>query len=527
MTGIVWTRRAACLLGLVALAGLLAACNGSDVAAASGSSHTLLDALAPEVANVDAAGLSRLELAMPQSAALTGLTSMPTCGVRVEKLLYATIAADGSPATASGALFLPSGSAAICQGSRPIVLYAHGTSSDRAYDLSNLNDTQQSAHAEAMLLAALFVSQGYIVVAPNYVGYDSSDQSVHPYLVAGQQSQEMLDVLTAAREDLMRLHDAGVRDRGQLFVTGYSEGGYVAMATLHALDARGTPATAAAPMSGPYALEAFSDSMFLGQVTLGATVYTPLITAAYEAMTHGAIDTAAIFTPTYATGIASLLPSNTPLSSLFASGRLPQSALFQASPTGNASLDALSPPSPLFAFGFASQDYLIRTDFRAAYVADAQAHPDGAVPVLSAAPYPAAAPANLLRQTFKANDLRTYVPRSPLLLCGGHADPEVPFAVNALPMMRSLDLAATAPAHALLDIDASSGGSGLQGQGFTPVQWSQLLALAQTPRQAYTQAQAALAASQGVVAAIEAYHSQAAPYCALVARGFFDLYGGT
>ncbi len=527
MTGIVWARRAACLLGLVALAGLLAACNGSDVAATSGSSHTLLDALAPEVANVDAASLSSMELAMPQSAALAPLTAMPTCGVRVEKLLYATIAADGSAATASGALFLPSGSAAICQGGRPILLYAHGTSSDRAYDLSALTNTQQSAHAEAMLLAALFVSRGYIVVAPNYVGYDSSDQSVHPYLVARQQSQEMLDVLTAAREDLMRLHNAGVYDRGQLFVTGYSEGGYVAMATLHALDARGTPATAAAPMSGPYALEAFSDAMFLGQVTLGATVYTPLITAAYESMTHGAIDTTAIFTPTYATGIASLLPSNASLSSLFASGRLPMSALFQASPTGFANLDTLSPPSPLFAFGFANQDYLIRSDFRSAYVSDALAHPDGAVPVLSAAPYPAPAPTNLLRQAFKANDLRTYVPRSPLLLCGGHDDPEVPFAVNAVPMASVLNLAGSAPAHALLDIDAGSGGSGLQGQGFTPTQWSQLLALAQAPMQAYTQAQAALAASQGALAAIEAYHSQAAPYCALVARGFFDLYGGS
>ena len=525
-----WSNRArgtAYGLGLATLAALLVACNGSDLAATSGSSHTLLDALAPEVANVDAASLSSMELAMPQSAALAPLTAMPTCGVRVEKLLYATIAADGSAATASGALFLPSGSAAICQGGRPILLYAHGTSSDRAYDLSALTNTQQSAHAEAMLLAALFVSRGYIVVAPNYVGYDSSDQSVHPYLVARQQSQEMLDVLTAAREDLMRLHNAGVYDRGQLFVTGYSEGGYVAMATLHALDARGTPATAAAPMSGPYALGAFSDAMFLGQVTLGATVYTPLITAAYESMTHGAIDTTAIFTPTYATGIASLLPSNASLSSLFASGRLPMSALFQASPTGFANLDTLSPPSPLFAFGFANQDYLIRSDFRSAYVSDALAHPDGAVPVLSAAPYPAPAPTNLLRQAFKANDLRTYVPRSPLLLCGGHADPEVPFAVNAVPMASVLNLAGSAPAHALLDIDAGSGGSGLQGQGFTPTQWSQLLALAQAPMQAYTQAQAALAASQGALAAIEAYHSQAAPYCALVARGFFDLYGGS
>ena len=39
-------------------------------------------------------------------------------------------------------------------------------------------------------MAALFASQGYIVVAPDYVGYNGSTLPYHPYLVADQQSKE-------------------------------------------------------------------------------------------------------------------------------------------------------------------------------------------------------------------------------------------------------------------------------------------------------------------------------------------------
>ncbi len=514
------------IISLILAVALLDGCPSHELTAQSGSSHTLLDVLSPQVAQLDLAGLTRLSATQPQSAALAPLAGAPLCGVRVEKLHYATVAADGSAATASGALMLPTGQASVCQGARPIVLYAHGTSTERSYDIAALNDPQQPAYDESLMLAALFASQGYIVVAPNYVGYDSSDQSVHPYLVAQQQGQEMLDVLTAAREDLRRIENAGVSDRGQLFVTGYSEGGYVAMATLRALDARGTPATAGAPMSGPYALEAFSDAMFFGQVTLGATVYTPLITSAYEAMTHGALQTSTIFSASYAAGIDHLLPSQQSLSALFAAGSLPQTALFQASPTGYAQLDALSPPSPLYAFGFAAQNYLIRTDFRAAYLSDAWAHPDGAFPQTSAAPYPAQAPQHPLRQAFKLNDLRTYVNRAPLLMCGGHGDPEVPFAVNAEPMYASLNLAAQAAPHALLDIDAGAGSLGLQMHGFSAATWSSLQSASQPLAQAYADAQQQLLSQQGAVAAIEAYHSAAAPYCALAARAFFQLLGG-
>ena len=85
----------------------------------------------------------------------------------------------------------------MCQGSRPIVLYAHGTSTAKIFNIaaSSENTTGQS-------LAIVFAARGYIVVAPNYAGYDCSELPYHPYLNARQQSEEMLDALSVARRAL-------------------------------------------------------------------------------------------------------------------------------------------------------------------------------------------------------------------------------------------------------------------------------------------------------------------------------------
>jgi poly(3-hydroxybutyrate) depolymerase len=66
----------------------------------------------------------------------------------------------------------------------------------------------------------------------------------------------MMDVLTAARSALPVALAPTAIDNHKLFVTGYSQGGYVAMAAARAMQAAGQIVTASAPMSGPYALAA-------------------------------------------------------------------------------------------------------------------------------------------------------------------------------------------------------------------------------------------------------------------------------
>lgn len=184
------------------------------------------------------------------------LAYTPLCTVSTYHMNYETVDPAGNLTVGAGAIIVPSGSDSRCTGGRPIVLYAHGTTTSPTYDISQIDVTDEGA-----LLAAVFAAEGYIVVAPNYVGYDGSTVDYHPYLIADQESKDMIDALTAARASLPTADVPTATDGGKLFITGYSEGGYVAMATHSAMQAAGMTVTASAPMSGPYALAAFSDAI--------------------------------------------------------------------------------------------------------------------------------------------------------------------------------------------------------------------------------------------------------------------------
>ena len=514
-----WRPTRAWTVSLVgALAAALAGCGSDSPTAATATSTargTLLHDPPLRIASLTAATFTGSLNASASGAQLLEVAGAPTCGVDFYYLQYNTVGGRGEAATASGALMVPTGSAAQCSGPRPIVLYAHGTNADRTLNIADITNT---GNAEGALIAAMFAAQGYIVVAPNYVGYDSSNLTYHPYLNADQQSKDMIDALTAARTALPHTMTASTTDGGKLFITGYSEGGHVAMATHRAMQAAGMTVTASAPMSGPYALEALGDAVFFGQVNLGSTIFTPLLVTSYQEA-YGNIyqNLTDVYEPNYAPRMANLLPSSTPLGTLFANGYLPETALFSSTTpvTGNATVDAelAVPANPVFAVGFGTNN-LVTNAYRLAYVLDALANPDGAVPPptsTTASVAPAANPKNPLRIAFKTNDLRNWTPMTPVLMCGGDADPTVFFSVDTL-VMQQYWAALPAGLITVVDINAPLTGP------------ADPFAAAKV---GYQQAIAGIAASSGASAAAQAIHVTEFPFCSAVARGFFAQLGGS
>jgi hypothetical protein len=373
-------------------------------------------------------------------AALTGndlggilltLPYTPVCSVSVYHLEYETVDPAGNLTSASGALMVPSGGA-NCQGARPLVLYAHGTATDRAYDIANLSAAE---NGEGLIMAAVFAAQGYVVIAPNYVGYDISTLDYHPFLNAEQQSNDMMDALAAGRSALPTAAAPATIDGGKLFVTGYSQGGFVALATQRALEKTGTSITAGGYMSGPYALSAFADAVFEGEVNASAVPNITLLIDSYQ-HAYGNIYAAAsdVISSPYAGNIESLLPSSTPISTLEGEGKLPAALFSPAAPSSAyAAMTPARTPENLatvFAQGFGAP-FLITNAYRLSYLQDAQASPDGGFPTLGNG-LPPANPANSLRQALKHNDLRTFTPAAPVLLCAGNLDPTVFFMNTTL-----------------------------------------------------------------------------------------------
>ena len=251
---------------------------------------------------------------------LLELIADPVCSVDVHQLRYNTVDPAGQPITDSGALMIPAGTDATCQGARPIVVYAHGTNAERAFNMANIADANSG---EGLLMAIAFASRGYIVVAPNYAGYDTSSLAWHPYLHAQQQADDTADALAAARSALPTSTAPTVTDSGKLFITGYSQGGFVAMATHRLLQQNGTPVTASAPMSGPYALGAFGDAVFQGQVTGSAPLFVGWLATSYQRVYRNIYVTPAdMFDARYAPTIESLLPTATSRSAIYDQGLL-------------------------------------------------------------------------------------------------------------------------------------------------------------------------------------------------------------
>lgn len=472
------------------------------------------------------------------------VAATPKCGVRVEYMQYDTVDVKGNKTDATGAVFIPTGTDASCSGNRPIVLNAHGTATTKAYNFAEVGNANNEAGPAATLLAALFAGQGYVVISPNYAGYDKSSLAYHPYLNAQQQSHEMADALKAGREVVRRTGSAtNVADNGKLFVTGYSQGGYVTMATTRYLETLKEPVTAALPISGPYAMEAFGDVVFGGKVMLGATFFAPLMARNYQEQ-YGNIyaKPSDMFAPANADEIPSLLPSASMTDmQLILSGKLPASAMFQKAPTGNSMLDAISPSDPAFSFGFDSTQYLVKNHYRLGYLADAQKNVDWAVPYLQGytnyKPVPATLPEHPLRKALKANDLRGYLPTMPVIMCGGNQDPMVFFDVNSSLMKTIWDTDAnktSATKLGIIDIDITNRATRqkpiYQTLGFDTVNNNSIQSQSEKMQAGFAskvQNIAVNAAANGgnpSQAVAMQYHGLVTPYCMGVAQTLFSQF---
>ena len=506
------------LCGTLLAALCLTACGRSDSGLMPGPDTPGRGALLqnpPELVSTVTTDVLLLELSAATNQPLLTLSGTPLCDIAIYHLEYATVGAKNEATTASGALMVPTGVDERCRGDRPILLYAHGTSTNRAFNIADLKDAQ---NAEGLLLAALFATQGYIVVAPNYAGFDSSTLSYHAYLNADQQSKDMIDALSAARMAMPAAGALITRDGGKLFVTGYSQGGYVAMATQRAMQSAGMPVTAAAPMSGPYALAAFFDAVVAGQVDGGAPVFTTLLITGYQ-HAYGNIyaNTTDVFEAQYAGGIESLLPGLIPRSELYSQGLLPQYALFSATPPDPiyADITPASQPADLaavFALGFGSGN-LLTNSYRLSYLLDAESHPDGGWPVITTGA-PAAGPGLALRQALVLNDLRNGAPAAPTLLCGGNGDPIVFWLNTQLVQNYWASRQPAVSGFYVLDIDSPATAADPYGA------LKSSFALA---KQAVALAAIAQGATDGGQRAVfEAYHATlVAPFCLAAVRAFF------
>ena len=159
--------------------------------------------------------------------------------VKLYRVTYSSVVPErgNKPIVATGLVAVPD----IAGSSFPMVSYQHGT----VYEKTQVPSFPDQS-PETQLMLAQFAGQGYIVVGADYFGMGSSKEP-EGYMVKASHQQASYDMLLASRAVLADLKLSG----SKLFVSGWSQGGFVAMAFLEKLESAGVKVDAAATASAP------------------------------------------------------------------------------------------------------------------------------------------------------------------------------------------------------------------------------------------------------------------------------------
>ncbi|MFF3391177.1 alpha/beta hydrolase family protein [Streptomyces sp. NPDC002669] len=221
-------------------------------------------------------------------------------GLRAYRLTYRTVTPQGAPTTATGLLVLPEG------GPRRLDLVSdtHGTMAHRDYAPS-------VGEGFGRFAPYLHASAGRAVAAPDYLGLGKGPGR-HPYMDTKSAVTASVDMLRASRTAARQLHRPLT---GDVYASGFSQGGQVAMALGRALDEgadRHFRLRALAPVSGPYDIEhAETPALFDGRVNdISAVFYMTYYLTSQSRLHPLYKDTSEAFRKPYADIVDRLFDTN-------------------------------------------------------------------------------------------------------------------------------------------------------------------------------------------------------------------------
>ncbi len=136
--------------------------------------------------------------------------------VQVVSAEYYTVDQNDNEQLASGAIFIPTNINSLS-----VISLQHGTETF-SNAVASVNPISTVEGISGLLLA----SMGYLVFAPDYLGFGSSNIS-HPYMHIKSLTPCIIDFIKAGK---LYIANENISLNGKLFLTGYSEGGYLSLA---------------------------------------------------------------------------------------------------------------------------------------------------------------------------------------------------------------------------------------------------------------------------------------------------------
>lgn len=199
-----------------------------------------------------------------------GLPFTARYGVVLYMMEYWTVGSQGEHTLASGAIGIP----------QPAIAEFSIVSLQSATTVQRTSVPSRGGVAQT-LIGMLFSADGYVTVMPDMIGLGSS-MEFHPYLVADQSATTVIDLLRAVNRWSTTESWNLSRD---VYLAGYSSGGYVTMATHRAIEAEYSDeftVAASAPMAGPYDLSGTMLKLILREEPYGQPYFLPYVLLSYN-----------------------------------------------------------------------------------------------------------------------------------------------------------------------------------------------------------------------------------------------------
>jgi len=182
-------------------------------------------------------------------------------GFKAYKIPYTTTDANGKEVNASGVMVVPSDLgadkatkgklAAMKQLGLAAVVDCHGTIFANKEAPSVVMETTSEPEGAAIILTSL---SGFITLQPDYIGFGDSSSHTQEYLIEKSSASTVVDFIKAAQKFAKDNNIKWVATN-QMYLTGYSQGGHVAIAALEEIEKEKFNLRVAAPMAGPYLLD--------------------------------------------------------------------------------------------------------------------------------------------------------------------------------------------------------------------------------------------------------------------------------
>lgn len=214
--------------------------------------------------------------------------------VEVFKVTYKTLY-KGEEITASGIVILPETNEPV-----GMLSFQHGTIAAHEEAPSAL-----ALSSSELIFYSALASPGFIAVIPDFIGFGSSKDIMHPYYVEELTASSIIDILKAAKE---LAKQQGLSFNKKLFLAGYSQGGYATMAAHKAIEEQGLSGfnlVASFPAAGGYDVKGMQETFFSLE-TYHEPFYLAYVARAYQTAYDWTQPLSQFFQEPYATAIPDL-----------------------------------------------------------------------------------------------------------------------------------------------------------------------------------------------------------------------------